>query len=313
MADVDLDRGQIIAITGLLVAVAIVGLVLVLNTAIYTENLASRGADQSGREAVEYRATVVDGVRGVAEAENGRETRDHERIRGNVSDGIVTIDNVTARNSALRGAATRIDLGSVQIHNGTVIRQPDERGFENASGVGDWTLVSDAEGARSFSMVVKDDASLVSTNESHAEADGAFYLEVDDGSSWRLYVYRNETTGDLAVAVDDGGMDEIWSTGDPEARIDLLEETINGDSRSEVNFTDDVTGAYEISFVNGDDAFGTYNLTVRGDSVDSNDYAAPPDSPDYVAIVYSVDLPLHYESPTVTYRTTVRVRPGELG
>jgi len=84
MADVNRDRGQLIILTGLIVAVTMVAMVLLLNTAIYTENLASRGADQSGREAVEYRATVVDGVGELIDEENGREHGSYSDVRTKV-------------------------------------------------------------------------------------------------------------------------------------------------------------------------------------------------------------------------------------
>lgn len=61
MEDVNHDRGQLILITGLVIAVVLVGTVMILNTAIYTENLATRDTGDDTSEAIEFRNVVIDG------------------------------------------------------------------------------------------------------------------------------------------------------------------------------------------------------------------------------------------------------------
>ena len=62
------DRAQLMLVTALALAVVLVVLVLLVNTAIYTENLATRGVDVGADDALEHRAAVVDGVGGVVVA-----------------------------------------------------------------------------------------------------------------------------------------------------------------------------------------------------------------------------------------------------
>ncbi len=61
MEDVNHDRGQLILITGLVIAAVLVGTVMILNTAIYTENLATRDTGDDTSEAIEFRNVVIDG------------------------------------------------------------------------------------------------------------------------------------------------------------------------------------------------------------------------------------------------------------
>lgn len=322
MADVGIrgaagsDRGQLILVTGLIIAVTMVALVLLLNTAIYTENLASRGADQSGREAIEYRGTVVEGVAGLIEAENAQGYDDYTKVWRSVRDGVVQIDNRTSRSYALGGTVVRINRSAMDIHNGTAMRQTSEQAFESNSGDTDWTLITGVKETRSFSMTVTSDNNLIPTNETMVVQDRAFNvtLKDEDGHRWQVYVYANETSGDdiaVAVRIGGGSAQEIWSDDGDDARIDLNKHTINDQSVSELNWSDDITDPHEIAFSNGDEANGRYNITVKSASVEKSDFNDVGDSPYYVAIVYSVDLPLHYESPTLTYETTVRVAPGE--
>jgi len=58
----DDDRGQIILIAALALAVTFIGLALVVNSAIYTQNLASRGEVAGSNDALEMRAMVETNV-----------------------------------------------------------------------------------------------------------------------------------------------------------------------------------------------------------------------------------------------------------
>lgn len=313
MADVGRDRGQLILVTGLLVAVAIIGLVMLLNTAIYTENLASRGADQSGREATEYRATVIDGVGGLIDAENDRQHASQAAVEGNVTDGIGTIDNYTARNYATGGTAVEIDESTVTAHDGRLIRQNASGPFESSGGGSDWTLATDVENARGF-VVTVDRSGLNETNETVASSSGAFHVLVDGGSTWNAYVYRNESTpNDVTVATDAGGtVSEHCSVDASEVTIDLSGGTVDGEPCPGLRWAEGVSPPYDVKYRNGENATGTYNLTANTTSTGAlNDGRSNPTSPYWVPAVYSAEFSIRYESPTLTYRTHVRVAPGE--
>lgn len=64
------NRGQLILITGLVIAITMVAMVLILNSAIYTENVATRGVDSGGDDAIDFRNTVIEGSEEIIEHEN---------------------------------------------------------------------------------------------------------------------------------------------------------------------------------------------------------------------------------------------------
>lgn len=313
MADVGRDRGQLILVTGLLVAVAIIGLVMLLNTAIYTENLASRGADQSGREATEYRATVIDGVGGLIDAENDRQHASQAAVEENVTDGIGTIDNYTARNYATGGTAVEIDESTVTAHDGRLIRQNASGPFESSGGGSDWTLATDVENARGF-VVTVDRSGLNETNETAASSSGAFRVLVDGGSTWNAYVYRNESTSNVTLASGAGGsVNEHCSIDANEVTVDLSKGTVDGEPCLDFEWAEGISAPYDVRIQYGNNATGTYNITVNatGSSTYPGLNNGPPTSPYHVPAVYSAEFSIRYESPTLTYRTQVRVAPGE--
>jgi len=72
----DEDRAQLILITGLTLAVILVAVVLILNTVIYTENLATRGVDAGGGEAIDFRDGAVEDVTEIMYREHGSNSSD---------------------------------------------------------------------------------------------------------------------------------------------------------------------------------------------------------------------------------------------
>lgn len=313
MADVARERGQLIILTGLLVAIALVAMVLLLNTAIYTENLASRGVDQSGREAVEYRAAVTDGVGGLMERENDREHPNWDSVNASVTDGIETFDNFTARSYAAGGTLVRLDLSTGGLHEGRLIRQNTSGPFEGSSGDADWTLATGVEDTRGFVMNVER-SNLNETNETLADSSGAFHVQVTGGSQWNAYVYRNQSTNNVTIATGSGGpVTEHCSVDAAEVTLNLSSGTIDEDDCPGFLWAEGVSSPYSVEYVNGDNATGTYNLTVNTTSMGAslNDGTSNPTSPYYVPAVYSASFEVSYRSPTLTYRTEIRVAPGE--
>lgn len=310
MAHVSQDRGQLILVTGLAIALAMVALVLLLNTAIFTENLASRGADQSGREAMEYQRLMVDGVGDLVDAENEREHSEWTHVEENVTGSLKLIDNRTARSYALEGSAVRINQSTVSPQEGRLIRQPSSRQLENESGEPDWQLASSIDGTRSFAVTI-DESSLTPTTASQAESDGAFAVHVQDGSDdWWAFIYSD--SGDISVATKTtGSPTEVCSTSATRATIDLTEGSIDDETCDGLSWARGVGSPYELSFQDGNNATGTYNLTVDTTTVDTENLNAGGPSPYFVHAVYSVTFDISYETRTLTYRSTVRVAPGE--
>lgn len=66
----DRERGQLVLLSGLLLATSLVALVLILNSAIYTENLATRNDGVPATDAIEYRENARQGAAGAIEHVN---------------------------------------------------------------------------------------------------------------------------------------------------------------------------------------------------------------------------------------------------
>lgn len=271
------DRGQMILVAGIVLAVILVALVLLVNTAIYTDNVATRDSDAAG-EAIEYRGDAVDAVGGLLEAENAAGAN-RTTIKDNLTSGIGQIDATLAGTSAGRSAAAELSADRGDMTDGWRIRTNESVDSER------WE--ANATGVRGF--VIDVDPGAMAAGES---------FEVVLGDT-ELVVNRTED----GLTVEDGGV--VCETGEESGtvRFDVTGERFAGepctfgwpafDAGSTVGLSNASSDALE------------YELTIEsGDS--------PPSAVNASEAVYAVeDVALRYDTPELRYEATVRVAPGE--
>ena len=318
MADVSLpvppdrggDRAQIILITGLTLAVLLVAVVLLLNTVIYTENLATRGADAGGTEAIEFRDGTVADLAGILR-------REHR----NASGGDVFAEfNASARVYARTVADLRARDGVIaDVH---VTRSTLKRGHfiaqnETAGGLRDmtapngttanWTVANDTKLTRNYRLTVN--SSSLSGSE-----DGAFAVVADGADEDWSVTLSNDSAGAIDVRVTNATVDAsktVSHEGTENVTIDLTAGTVGGERFPELVWAGGVqngSASYDIRYENGDEATGTYSLVVDGDGGSRLDGSSRP----YVVDgVYSVDVEIRHRTPELTYGDVIRLAPGE--
>lgn len=309
MADVR-DRAQLILITGLLLAVSFVVLTLLLNTVIYTENLASRGTDTGGEAALEYRATVETGVGELIDRENERGYSTHSQLRNEVRNGTDEIDRTTKRFHVQRGVASNVS--DVSLDDGTLLRQTDpSRDLSNRTGTANWTLVEDVTDVRSFAVEVTGGLKPTTNPE-----DQAFNVSLVDasGDRWSVYVY-DDGGGTIAVQnASDSSPTEVCGPVTLPVRIDLTRGTVDGQACEAIDFGRGTGVPRDVVYHRGDRADGTYGLTVNTttDVVDQNFVSSPSTSAPYqVPAVYSARVDVAYVSSDLRYGARIRVARGE--
>ncbi|WP_128478059.1 DUF7261 family protein [Halorussus pelagicus] len=319
MADVmHRDRGQLILVTGLAVAVTLVALVLLLNTVIYTQNLATRGAEVEDGGAVSFQQETIAGVGDVVDAENRAEYDTRTKVEANVTAGVKRYDRLASRYSAERSTLAVVETETVDLTEGRILRQTDaSRNFTSDGESADWTLVEDAgsgdgPGVRGFALTVARD-------ELSGTAGSAFAVRaVGSSDEWQARIY--DDGGAITVAVKNGSeasATAVCSVMVSEATIDLTSGTVGGQRCPALVWANGVAAPYDVAFENADDATGTYGVTVNtsaaGTDVRTGNVAGPgtSSSPRSAPAVYAARFEIHFETPTLTYHTTVRSAPGE--
>lgn len=304
------DRGQLLLVTGFAIAVAIVVLVLLLNTAIYAENLATRNVDTGADDALAYRDAVEDGLWPVVAFENEREHASRPTVRGNVTDRIDQFTMLAGQRRLEAGASA--NLTDRTLHDGTLLRQNESRHVNDSSGTQNWTMANGTEDVRAFEMNTT--GGLEPTG---SPGDEAFNVTVTGSSDneWSVYVYENSSDA-AEVAVENGSETSpeldvcggLLPSNDP-PRVNLTAGTINGGDCDKLVFAKDVDPPYEISVTHGDRVNATYNATVNTTQTFGFNGPGPASPPYEVPVVYSLSTDVVYRTADLEYRVRVRIAP----
>jgi hypothetical protein len=308
------DRAQVLLVAGFVLAASFVALTLVLNSVIYTENLATRGDDAGGGDAISYRNDVADGLESMVESVN-RNGSTQPVLRDKLSRAVVSTSRRAAQFQVLRGISANATLVSVEW--GTRIGQNRTTGnFTNstvpasADVASDWTIATGVEGTRSARINVTDSSELALSSNDPLE------VQVTDGTPWTLTLFKNNSAGTTtAIRADPpSGPSRVCSAGsDP--TIGLTAGTVNGTDCPALEYGEGISTPYTIAVENGRQFQGTYSLVVD-EVIDSTDiehdnYGTAPDVPFALPAVYAATVHVEYQSTSLSYATDTRIHPGE--
>ncbi|QCJ47857.1 hypothetical protein [Haloprofundus sp. MHR1] len=310
----DVSRAQLFLVGALSLAVVFVALSLILNSAIYTENLASRSTDAADASAaLDTRADVETGVAGLIAYENrNRESFVEAEVETAVEGGVDELNSQIGDFSVRNGRVVQVSY--VSLNSGTAAEQSANEQSEVEQFVSaedsttDWTVASGHESFRAFEQRVKIGSLALSEDDAFATEftadDGETYqvrlLRVND-DDLRVKVVRLTSEGEIeesnhCALYDDASADEYVT-------VDLTSATVGGEPCPALEFFEDSV-AYDVAYVNGDQVSGTYRLVVDG----SADVSEVPESKE---VIYAVTVDFAYSSSELDYETTIRVAPGE--
>lgn len=299
------SRGQLIIITGLVIAVSLVALTLLLNTAIFTENLASRGTAVGGENALEYQLTAKETTASLMITVNNKELDTFEKAKTNVSDGINTFDQTRTERYAEVG--TSVNITNISFKEGERLRQTNaSRNFTSESfSKQNWILADDVGELRRVKF------EFHSVNDTSDPENGSFAINVNS-DDWILYIH-NDTDPTLKVTNSTETTTEVCNPGTNfPLQLNLTAATVNGEYCSDLEFTKSTNSPFHIEFERGDDATGTYNLTINGTKSEAANFnSLGGNSPYSYSVVYSSHFDVRFETEELMYRSTVRVAPGE--
>ena len=283
------QRGQMLLVAALGLAVAFVALALVLNAVVFTENLATRNPDTAD-DALAYDGAVTGGVGGLLAETNRHDDTDYGTLDDALRAGVVAWDANASRLVAADGTLTTVELN--RTTNGTRIVQ-DAPGEFTGNGSGNWTLAGNVSTVRRF-VVAADPGT-----------GGPFTIEASNGSeTWRVEV-AEDGSGSATVTVYENGSSVSVSPDSESVAVDLTEGTVNG---SVVNFTfaAGVSAPYNVTVENGSAATGRYQLFV---DETYGDLATEAPNTRYAIYSATVDVTVHRSS--MTYESPVVLAPED--
>lgn len=303
------DRGQLLLVTGLVLAVSFVGLALLLNTAIFAENLATR---QTGGDGAAVMATSVatDGAVAASIFHVDRSNRDgltRAELRDELASDTGNWSTAAGRQLSVDGVSGSVEL--LGTTNGTrIVHENGTRAWTDADGDGNWTLYSgvDAGAHRWFTLnVSRADLPTMSLDDDVPTVmDHSFTVEVTSDTfsdTWRLHLFRATGTENVHVLVEtpSGTLRDAGGTyADHVHRacvargetvdVQVWEGTVEHTPCEALAFAGELEGDVTVRFENATDGGGnprvggTYDVLVADTAVSDapyNDASANDDSP----------------------------------
>ncbi|MCU4799010.1 hypothetical protein OB920_01295 [Halobacteria archaeon HArc-gm2] len=329
------SRGQLILVAAFALAVTFVALALVVNSAIFTENLASRGETGGSGDALTLRHDVERGVGQSIASANVYNTTDQSTLEQGVDRGIGNVNTAYSRQSAADTAIVNVSRKSGSIEYGSRIAQNTSggRAFQDRNGNSDWHVVDDVDRSGSEGNATRAFELNVTKSSLEPDESGAFRIVVEEwkgSATWTMTLWRDGPSDDVHV--------EVEVDSEPEARcmqevdgafvhVDVTEGRLAGEPCGALRqgpntngdfgnyrFASGVGDRYNVTFEHGDEARGNYSLVTRNQSMASSNTlnaSVGSDSPYWDDAIYDVTVRYVYNSPKLEYETDVRVAPGE--
>lgn len=304
------NRGQLILIAALVLALIFVALALVVNSAIFTENLATRADVPGSDDALEYRYDVIQSLGTAIEYVNVHHNANKTALRENANASIGNISEFGGIQQATMGSVVTVSHAD-DFEFGDRVAQTGARNFTNATAADDWTVAADVNRTRNFEINVTDRTSLSDTD--------PFRLNVTDGDTdWTMEIGSDGTN--VTVDVEHPGVGETCTRSDPDDPfiVDVTGGTVAGEPCHALSqnltgesmwFGTGVDEGYDIRFENGENIEGQYSFVLRDGNVQEGDL---PAAAEVTEAIYSLDVRYEYHTPMVTYETDIRVAPGEV-
>lgn len=299
LADARGERAQLILVGAIALAFLIFGIVVVFNSAVYTQTAGQDGTIERSGEPPAVEAELEAGVREVVQSTN----RPINESAENESDDDVeswVAGNLTAfANHSLAATGESrpvlVALEDVETHaNGTLVH---EGGADNLSD-GDTGVAFNGTAGTSYDVERFSLTVNTSTFESVGIGLDDHRIDIErDVDTLVVEDHENRCEIDLDPAAD-------LPPGDDNVTVDLLTGEIAGDDRDiEECLADllDEPSVEEVAFEDGVEAEGGFELVVGADRQDvDSDFA-------YRTAVTGVDSVLRYESDELTYDREIEI------
>lgn len=318
----DESRGQLLVITALALAVLLSALTLTLNTAVFGEVYVAQTDDglRAEQGALQYQNAVRRGVAGVLPRINNNDSyAEYKRLYNATEAATRNWSGLAAKEYARDSVATNASLRDVSYR--TRIVQNESGDFADQSGNTSWTVAEDVSDVHGYDTTVSDDGdALVETGNCTG---GCFALAVEgtNGSTWRLSAHDEDDDDDVDLTVlTANGTSETWDTGTGSVAINVTDGTTDG-GREFTSFRDDpnLDPPYTLTYANANNVSGTYELIVEGrlagtigvDGTTGDSRYGTTGSPRLDPRVVAANVTTKYRSADLTYRSEIRVTPGE--
>lgn len=310
MADVShhvRDRGQLLLAAAIGLALVLVVLAVLLNTALYTEAISSTSDIEYQERAALSQFDALDrtmpGLLAAINEETDGSTS-HAELEATVAGEVRTWESHTSPWLAGDGAAFHVTVNDTEIHD-RVIHDDQNETFTDASETTGWTVAENVSTVSMFRLTVSP-TDLYDTGDETCDSSGPcfqFSVEGADGTTSWVSVFTNNTA-DVALLIEGPDGRHHCPIGQDQTTIDVVNTSIDGSHCDGLDILGQHPSPYTIAYENGDRASGAYILAIDGthsSSANFTDNTSPRVEPG----VHRTELLATYESSTLVIERTI--------
>lgn len=302
------DRAQLILVGAIAIGIVLIGLTTVLNSAVFTENVAGGSSATVTGGVSEFDRSAVRDVRSLMVRVNHdgvyRDTGTGEtELRASAAENVSAYSDVLAETYADTGSVyVNVSFGGATTIGNRVVQRSDAN-FSEHNGPPTWQPINGPFKLGWFVMNL--DAENVSRTT-------PFYLRLQNSSGVNLNVsIRRTASNQLAVNSSIGG-DHTSNVTCAQENGRVLLDVVDGTSYSgdcAFNSTMYLEGPYSsLTVENGESARGKYDLVVNETSppypVPNDCGVAPIDRPCKAVAVWSATFTTYYETGSIVHEKT---------
>ena len=335
------DRAQLLLLAGFALAAVFVAFAFLLNSVIYTENLATRGEATRTSHAVIVVDDAATGTVGVIGYANEHNATTYSELEAELDSGTADIERLIGAQQLANGGVVSVEFTS--YNRGTWVNQSYvERNFTAGGDTSDpsypksWDLFTKADGVRAYRIHVTDPDKLENISPLDL-GDPVYNFTVTatdgDGDDWTMRVFHDNTglvdevSGDAYVVRTTDGDGDVRFCSVSETRskfwINVSAGTVAGEDCRALRFGEDIGPVKKVHYDNGDQIYGTYRLIAAQsegslDSSVASNYnstgelpSAHPKPPVTDPAVYNATIHVSFETDNLFYETDRVVEPEE--
>lgn len=294
------DRGQLILIAGVVIALLVFGIVMLLNSMLFVNNAAPHQASKNMEDGSAYRVVVEDDLQRIVDETAGSEryVRSDE-LRPEVSTYDQRMSEVAAET-----APSYLD---VEFNEGSsdvipLLIQDTAGKFESDSDGYNWRMFEDGH-VEEFEMGIEPNSYAASNKFRLVATD-------DDEDVWVLSVSKESNYPVVETTLNGNPQTKCkGNTKKTSIEIDMNSVTMPDGPSCAISFANGLDDSYSLEVEKGNQIETTYRILIDG-TVETA-HTDGRGSPHRVDAVTSAAFDLQYDTPQISYKTTITdVRPN---
>lgn len=302
------SRGQLLIVTGVVIAALIIALALVFNAALFTEAQSTSVTFSDTAQGNSLKETHTENIAQAIQIEN--EQMDGE-APANVEAIIQSIGDRTSHRQSKYGAVASVDHDSTTTGERIVWTDPTEE-FVDGNGNETWNVTKDIGNIRVFSLSPTELPSLSDPSPTELQSN-AFGITFNPIETVNQTAYLYEDSGDFHIrSVDESGsvIASCRVEDGPETSIQFTTQTlVTADETAPCRHLWPTFNVATIQFENGNTASGEFEYVLSSGTVapDTDGHS----NIDTATAVYATTVAFEFTTDSTEYTTVSRIARGE--